>query len=66
MNPKLLALLKDLADVIEKHDAELYYTNDDDGIHVGVGVKKGDSCCIGWPEDGDVSEIRQIIEDNTK
>jgi hypothetical protein len=65
MNPRLLALLKELADVLERHQGGLFYTTIDDGVHVSVGnywEEDGASVCIGWPENGNVSEIHKIID----
>ncbi len=41
--------LTDLQALIAKHKASLYYTTDDDGIHVKVG---DDEMVIGYPQDG--------------
>jgi hypothetical protein len=64
MTPKMLALLKDLADVLEKHAGGLHYTKADDGIHVTQG---GDwtSICIKWPRNGNCQSLRKIIENNS-
>jgi len=63
MKPEMLELLKDLADVLEKHKGGLTYTTSDNGIHVAIGdVWVGSGVCIGWPSDGNVSEIRNIIQ----
>lgn len=71
MNPKLIALLIDLANVLEKHKGGLTYTRSDDGVHVTVedlNMENADwpsadrpRVCIGWPENGDVSVLRTII-----
>ena len=60
----MIELLKDLADVLEKHKGGLTYTTDDDGVHVLLGSFCGPRVCIGWPDNGDVSEIRRIISAN--
>ena len=63
MTPEMIELLKDLADVLEKHKGGLSYTTDDDGVHVTIDNdwRRGKRVCIGWPADGNVSEIRRII-----
>jgi len=65
MKPELIELLKDLADVLEKHSGGLCYTKDDDGVHVSVGATYGDFVSIEWPKNGDVSLIRRIIKANS-
>jgi len=62
MNAKMLELLKDLADVLEKHSGGLTYTSDDDGIHLTIGEEWNDRICIGWPDNGHVSKMRSIIQ----
>ena len=58
----MLELLKDLADVLEKHVGGLSYTDNDDGIHVSIGESWDErGICIGWPQNGNVSELRRII-----
>lgn len=57
--------LKELADLLEKHRARLGYTNDDDGVHVGIG---DEDVCIGWPgacsqESWDLNEIYALISE---
>ena len=64
MNPDLVMFLAELSDLIEKHKASLFYTNADDGVHVKIGPQK--SISIGWPENGNVSEIRKIIVKNSR
>ena len=66
MSPQLLALLKDLADVMEKHSAGIYCAYYDDGIYITQGPESNDQSkvCIGFPENG-ASDIRQIIELNS-
>lgn len=64
MTQEMLELLKDLADVLEKHDGGLTYTTSDDGIHVTQGEECGRGVCIEWPSNGNVSEIRRIIQAN--
>ena len=66
MKPEMLELLKDLADVLEKHAGGLTYTQADDGIHVTQGEEWGRCVCIEWPSNGNVSEIRKIIQANTE
>ena len=67
MKPEMLELLKDLADALEKHAGGLSYTTDDNGIHVSVGESWHErGVCIGWPQAGNVSEIRRIIQANAK
>ena len=64
MNAKMLELLKDLADVLEKHNGGLTYNYDDDGVHVTIGEEWDDRICIGFPDNGDVSKMRNIIQYN--
>ena len=65
MKPEMIELLKDLADVLEKHSAGLSYTSMDDGIHVSIGDEWNErGICIGWPENGNVSGIRRILHAN--
>ena len=60
MKPEMAAFLKELADLLEKYKAELFYTNDDDGIHALIG---GDPSAtrIGFTINGDTSNIRTLI-----
>ena len=64
MKPEMIALLKDLADVLEKHQGGLTYTTNDDGIHVTLADDWNDRVCIEWPSHGNVSRIRAIISAN--
>ena len=65
MKPEMLELLKDLADVLEKHRGGLSCTTSDDGIHVSIGDNWHErGVCIGWPQGGNVSELRRIIQAN--
>ncbi len=64
MTPEMLELLKDLADVLEKHSGGLSYTTDDDGIYVSIGEGWKGAVCIEWPQNGNVSRLRKIIEAN--
>lgn len=64
MEEKLIELLKDLSDVLEKHDGGLSYKTSDDGIYVSVGEDWKNAVCIGWPFNGNVDELRQIVEWN--
>jgi hypothetical protein len=64
MKPEMIALLKDLADVLERHHGGLSYTTSDDGIHVHLGEDRKNSVCVEWPMNGNVSTIRKIIEAN--
>lgn len=57
----MLELLKDLADVLEKHKGGLHYTTADDGIRVTQGLVYKPSVCIKWPFDGNVDSLRSII-----
>ena len=63
MTPEMIELLKDLADVLEKHKGGLSYTTSDDGVHVTINGdwRPGKRVCVGWPDSGNVSEIRRII-----
>jgi hypothetical protein len=64
VNPEMLELLKDLADVLEKHSGGLSYTTDDDGVYVSIGEWGECDVCIGWPKNGNVSRLREIIDAN--
>ena len=66
MTPEMLELLKDLADVLEKHDGGLTYTTSDDGIHVTQGDDWKTRVCIEWPSNGNVSRLREIIQANSQ
>jgi hypothetical protein len=63
MKPEMIAFLKDLADVLKKHKGGLSYTNNDDGIHVMINDdwSKASRVCIGWPANGNVSDIEDIL-----
>ena len=61
MSEEMKALLSDLADVIERHNAGLGYTTDDDGIHVMIGGWGNESVCIGFPQSGSAYYIRSMI-----
>jgi aryl carrier-like protein len=62
MKPEMIALLKDLASVLEKHGGGLGYKTSDDGVHVYVGDEWTESACIGWPMCGNVEKLREIID----
>lgn len=63
MTQEMINLLKDLADVLEKHRGGLRSTRDNDGVHVDlVGCE---SVVIGFPQDGDVLELQAIIDNTT-
>lgn len=64
--PEMLELLKDLADVLEKHNGGLTYTTSDDGIHVTQGEDWESRVCIEWPYNGNLSRLRQIIQANSQ
>jgi hypothetical protein len=61
MNKKMIRLLKDLSKVLEKHKAGLTYTSKDDGVHVVLDGDWSNKVCIGFVDRGDVSQIRNII-----
>jgi hypothetical protein len=61
MNKKMIRLLKDLSKVLEKHKAGLTYTSKDDGVHVVLDGDWSNKVCIGFVDSGDVSQIRNII-----
>ena len=61
MTKQMVELLKDLADVLEKHKGGLHYTTADDGIRVTQGLVYKPSVCINWPFDGNVDTLRSII-----
>jgi hypothetical protein len=65
MKKEMLELLKDLADVLEKHKGGLHYTTSDNGIHVTQNDDYKNSICIGWPSNGNVSTLRRIISNAT-
>jgi len=62
MSDELIALLKELADVLEKHKGGFFYTTADNGIHVSINGNWNDSVCILWPNSGDVDHIRDMIK----
>ena len=64
MTQEMIELLKDLADVLEKHNGGLSYTTDDDGIYVSIGEGWKGAVCIKWPQNGNVSRLLEIIEAN--
>jgi len=64
MNHQMNEFLKDLADVLEKHNAGLGYTTSDDGVHAYVGENWDGSVSIGWPMCGNVKEIRKMISED--
>jgi len=66
MKIEMLSLLRDLADVLEKHGAGIFYTRDDDGIHVTLGGDWETSVGIGWPGGGDLRVLRAIIAANER
>jgi hypothetical protein len=65
MKKEMLELLKDLADVLEKHKGGLHYTTSDNGIHVTQNDDYKKSICIEWPSNGNVSALRRIISNAT-
>lgn len=65
MKPEMIELLNDLAGVLEKHAGGLTYTTDDDGVYVTQGDDWKTKVCIGWPCNGNVSELHRIIQANT-
>lgn len=60
----MLELLRDLADALEKHSGGLIAI--DDGINVTQGAVWETRVCIGWPQNGNVSRLREIIKDNER
>lgn len=64
MNHQMNEFLKDLADVLEKHNGGLSYTNADDGIRAYVGDIWNGSVNIGWPMNGNTQDIRQMISED--
>ena len=66
MTQEMIELLKDLADVLEKHKGGMTYTTADDGIRVTLGEDWGTQICIGWPMNGNVEVIRRIISQNAQ
>jgi len=61
MDKKMIRLLKDLSNLLEKHKAGLTYTSKDDGVHVVIHGDWINKVCIGFVNSGDVSQIRAII-----
>lgn len=62
LNSELLAaFIRDLAPVLEKHKAGLFYTNSDDGIHVSLGDSYETVVNIGWPTNGKSKEIDLLL-----
>lgn len=65
MKPEMIKLLKDLADVLERHAGGLTCTTAENGIYVTVGDDWNAKVCIDWPHNGNVSRIWEIIEANS-
>ena len=61
MNEDIIAFIRDLAPVLEKHKAGLFYTTDDNGIHVSLGDNYRTAANIGWPANGRSPEIDRIL-----
>lgn len=66
MDAKMILFLTELAGLLEKHRAGLFYTTADDGVHVTIGDGFTSRCCIGWPNNGNCDTIRAIINQTRK
>lgn len=60
MNEQLQAFIRDLAPVLQKHRASIYYTMDDDGINVAV-EGSSESICLGFISDGTSDVLNQLL-----
>lgn len=60
MNEKLQNFIRDLVPVLEKHRATIYYTMEDDGIHVAV-EGSCESVFLGFISDGTSDELNQLL-----
>jgi hypothetical protein len=59
MSKEMKAFLNELADLCNKYEAQISYTIDDDGLHVGIG---GEEVCIGFPSSPNPgNDIREYI-----
>jgi len=56
MSPEMKAFLRELADLLDKHDATLSCTNDMSGILFGIGGMNGEME-LAW---GGADELREI------
>ena len=62
MTAKMTLFLSELATLLERYGATLGYTNNDDGIHAGIGRE---DVCVGFLEVGDPGEsIRDVLSAN--
>lgn len=52
--------LNDLADVLEKHNGGILYTQADDGIYVMQGEDNKKKYWIGFPYNGRVADCRRV------
>jgi hypothetical protein len=60
MNEQLQNFIRDLAPVLGKHRASLYYTTADNGVHVSLdGSFRG--VCLGFVMDGKSPEIERLL-----
>jgi len=69
MKPELFSFLKELEDLLDRHKVELFYTINDDGIHVAHGsIYDSDyaSVWIGFNRPDDLSELKSIIDAEEK
>lgn len=60
----MLELLRDLADALEKHSGGLMAI--EDGINVTQSAVWETRICIGWPQNGNVYRLREIIKNNER
>ena len=58
MNEQLQNFVRDFHAVLQKHNASLYYTTADDGIHVSVG---GQEINLGFDVSADEFSIEEVI-----
>lgn len=56
--------IKDLAAVLKKHKGGLHYTTDDDGVHLTVGNDWDNDISIGWPSEGNIANLEQILKNS--
>jgi len=66
MKPELIELLKVFAYVLENHSGGLSYDTLGGGVNVSVDQDWRDDVCIGFPDNGDASRLREIIEANAE
>jgi len=52
--------LEKLASLVERYDVSIYYTTDDDGLHIKIA---GDEVFNGWIEGKDCAEDIRVAKD---